>query len=116
MATYSTLQAAEPITQTAEVIVKTTLLSQEWVKDLAHIAKTRVAQVQMVACWVAYLGQHSSLSSLPLKEELQKTLGPVTYPSDALQEVSIIPPEKSPLQKGKYLIPEKASYMDEPSR
>ena len=39
LATYSALQAMEPITQTAEVIVKTTLPIQEWVKDLSHLPK-----------------------------------------------------------------------------
>ena len=34
LATYSALQVVEQITQTAEVIVKTTLPIQGWVKDL----------------------------------------------------------------------------------
>ena len=37
---YSALQAVEPITQMAEVIVKTTLPIQGWVKDLTHLPKT----------------------------------------------------------------------------
>ena len=40
LAVYSALQAIEPITQTAEVIVKTTLPIQGWVKDLTHLPKT----------------------------------------------------------------------------
>ena len=40
LAAYSSLQAVGLITQTAEVIVKTTLLIQGWVKDLTHIPKT----------------------------------------------------------------------------
>ena len=83
LAAYSALQVVELITQTAEVIIKTTLPIQGWVKDLTHLPKTGVAQAQMVARWVAYLSQRSSLSSSPLKEELQKILGPVMYHSDA---------------------------------
>ena len=49
LAAYSALQAVEPITQTAEVIVKTTLPIQGWIKDLTHLPKTGVAQVQTVA-------------------------------------------------------------------
>ena len=37
LAAYSTLQMVESITQTAEIIVKTTLLIQGWVKDLTHL-------------------------------------------------------------------------------
>ena len=44
LAAYSALQVVEPITQTAEIIVKTTLLIQGWVKDLTHLPKMRVAQ------------------------------------------------------------------------
>ena len=44
LAAYSALQAVEPITQMAEVIGKTTLLIQGWVKDLTHLPKMRVAQ------------------------------------------------------------------------
>ena len=40
LAADSALQAVEPITQTAEVIVKTTLPIQGWVKDLTHLPKT----------------------------------------------------------------------------
>lgn len=43
------LQVVELITQTAEIVVKTTLPIQGWVKDLTHISKTGVAQVQTVA-------------------------------------------------------------------
>ena len=49
LAAYSPLQVVEPITQTAEVIVKTTLPIQGWVKDLTHLPKTGVAQAQTVA-------------------------------------------------------------------
>ena len=49
LAAYSTLQVVELITQTAEIIVKTTLPVQGWVKDLTHIPKTGVAQAQTVA-------------------------------------------------------------------
>lgn len=71
MATYYSLQVVETITQIAEGIVKTMLPIQEWVKDLALIPKTRVVQAQMVVHRVTYMGQHSCLSSLPRKEELQ---------------------------------------------
>lgn len=67
LATYSALQVVEPITQTAEVIVKTILLIQGWIKDLTYIPSTRVAQSQTVAHWVAYLSQRSHLSLSPLK-------------------------------------------------
>ena len=96
----------EPITRTAEIPVKTTLLIQGWVKNLAHLPKMGVAQAQTVARWVAYFSQRSSLSSLPQKEELQKILGPVMYCSDAPKETLDAPPGKSPIQKGKYPIPE----------
>lgn len=76
-----------------------------WVKDLSCILKTGMVQAQTVACWVAYLGQ-CSLSSLPLKEELQKILGLVTGYSNALWEVSAIPPENSLVQEGIHIIPE----------
>ena len=72
LAAYSPLQVVEPITQTAEVIVKTTLPIQGWVKDLTHLPKMGVAQGQTVARWVTYLSERSSLSSSPLKGELQK--------------------------------------------
>ena len=49
LSAYSALQAVEPITLTAEIIVKTTLLIQGWVKDLTHLPKMRVAQAQRVA-------------------------------------------------------------------
>ena len=116
LATYSALQAVEPITQTAEVIVKTTLPVQGWVKDLTHIPKTGVAQSQTVARWVAYLSQRSRLSSSPLKEELQKILGPVTYHSETPEEIVVTCPEESPVQEGKYPIPEDAWYTDGSSR
>ena len=75
-----------------------------------------MAQAQMVAQWLAYLSQRSSLSSSPLKEELQKILGPVTYHSDAPKETLVAPPEKSPVQEGKYPIPEDAWYTDGSSK
>jgi len=40
LAAYSMLQVVEPITQTSEVIVKTTLPVQGRVKDLTHFPKT----------------------------------------------------------------------------
>ena len=49
LAAYSALQAVELITQTVEVIVKTTLLIQGWVKDLTHFPKMGVTQAQPVA-------------------------------------------------------------------
>jgi len=73
LAAYSALQAVEPVTQTAEVIVKTTLLIQGWVKDLTHLPMTGVVQAQTVARWVAYLSQRSSLSSSPLKENFRRS-------------------------------------------
>ena len=85
-------------------------------KDLNHLSKTGVAQAWMVAQWVTYLSQRSSLSSSPLKEELQKILGPVTYHSDAPKETLVAPPEKSPVQEGKYPIPEDAWYTDGSSK
>ena len=48
LAAYSALQVVELITQTAEIIVKTTLLIQGWVKDLTHLPKMGVVQAQMV--------------------------------------------------------------------
>ena len=116
LAAYSALQVVELITQTAEVIIKTTLPIQGWVKDLTHLPKTGVAQAQMVTRWVTYLSQRSSLSSSPLKEELQKILGPVMYHSDAPKETLVAPPEKSPVQEGKYPIPEDAWYTDGSSK
>ncbi|XP_065599365.1 uncharacterized protein LOC136052867 [Cyrtonyx montezumae] len=116
LAAYSTLQVVEPTTQTAKVIVKTALPIQGWVRDLIHLPKTGVAQAQVVARWVAYLSQRSSLSSSLLKEELQKTLGPVTYHSDAPKQTLVAPPQKSPVQEGKYPIPEDAWYMDGSSK
>ena len=53
---------------------------------------------------------------MPLKEELQKILGPVTYHSDAPKETLVTPPEKSPVQEGKYPIPEDAWYTDGSSK
>ena len=69
-----------------------------------------------MARWVAYLSQRSSLSSSPLKEELQKILGPLTYHSDAPKGILVAPPQKSPAQEGKYPIPEDAWYTDGSSR
>lgn len=60
---YSALQKMEPVTTTAEVVGKTTLPIQGWVKDLSRIPKAGVAQAQTVACWVSCLRQHSQLSS-----------------------------------------------------
>lgn len=76
-------------------------------KDLTHLRKTRVAQAQTVAQWVAYLSQTSSLS-LSLLEELQKILGSVTYHSDTPEGTMVAPPDKSPVQEGKCPIPEDA--------
>jgi len=112
MATYSALQTVEPVTQTAEAIVKVTLPTQGWVNGLTHLPKTGVAQAQTVAQWVTYLSHRRSLSSSLLKEELQKILGLVMYHSDAPEETMVAPPEKSPIQEGKYPIPENACYMD----
>lgn len=55
-----------------------------------------VAQVQKVALWVDYLGQHNHLSPTPLKE-LQKMLDPVTYHSDvhSNEETVVTLPENS---------------------
>jgi len=50
--TYSALQVVKPITQTTEIIVKTTLPVQGWVKDLTHVPKVGVAQSQIVVRWV----------------------------------------------------------------
>lgn len=44
-------------------------------------------------------------SSSSLKE-IQKILGLVTCHSDVPEEVTITPPQKSPIKKGEYLIPE----------
>jgi len=98
LATYSALQVVEPITQTAEVIVKTTLPIQGWVKDLTHVPKTRVAQSQTVARWVAYLSQRSRLSSSPLKEELQKILGLVTYHNETPEEIMVLSTQIDPAE------------------
>jgi len=49
LASYSTLQAVKPITQTSEIIIKTTLPIQGWVKDLIHLPKMAVAQALTVA-------------------------------------------------------------------
>ena len=54
LAAYFALQAVEPVTQTTEIIVKTTLPIQGWVKDLTHLPKTGVAQAETVARWVTY--------------------------------------------------------------
>ena len=70
----------------------------------------------MVTQWVAYLSQRSSLSSSPLKKELQMVLGPVTYHNDALKETLVAPPEKSPVQEGKYPTPEDTCYTDRSSK
>ncbi len=70
-----------------------------------------MTQAQMVAQWVAYLSQRSSLSSSPLKKELQMVLGPVTYHSDVPKETLVTPPEKSCVQEGTYPIPEDASWI-----
>ena len=43
LAAYSVLQAVESTAQMAEVMVKTTLPIQGWVKDLTHLPKTGVA-------------------------------------------------------------------------
>ena len=116
LAAYSALQVREPITQTAEIIDKATLLIQGWVKVHTLLLKTGVVQAQTVARWVACLSQRISLSSSPLKEELQKILGLVTYHSDALKETLVAPPEKSPIQEGKYPIPEDDWYADGSSK
>jgi len=63
-----------------------------------------------------HLGQRSLLSSLPLKEELRKILGPVTFHSDAPEESTIAPPERSLLQEGKYAVSEDAWYTDGSSK
>ena len=104
LAAYSALRAVELITVISAVCVKITL------------PKMGVAQAQMVAQWVTYLSQRSSLSSSPLREELQKILGPVTYHSDAPTETLVIPSEESPVQEGKYTIPEDAWYTDGSSK
>jgi len=44
LAACSVLQVVKPITQTAEVVVKTPPPIQWLVKDLSHIAKTGMAQ------------------------------------------------------------------------
>ena len=79
LAAYSALQVIESITQMAEIIDKATLLIQGWVKVHTLLLKTGVVQAQTVARWVACLSQRISLSSSPLKEELQKILGPVRH-------------------------------------
>lgn len=56
-----------------------------------------MAQAQMVAQWVTYLSQKSSLSSSPLK----KDPNPVICHSDVLKETLVTAPEKSPFQDGK---------------
>ena len=83
-------------------------------KDLNHLSKTGVAQAWMVAQWVTYLSQRSSLS--PLKEELQKILVSVMYHSDGPEGTMLTPQEKSPVQEGKYLIPKDAWYTDGSSK
>ena len=72
LAAYSALQAVEPITQTAEVIVKTTLPIQGWIKDLTHLPKMGAAQAQTVARWVAYLRQRRSLVFITIKGRTSK--------------------------------------------
>ena len=79
------------------------------------MTKTGVAQAQTVEQWVIYLSQRNCLSLSQLKE-LQKILGPVTYRSDAPKETLVAPPEKSPVQEGKYPIPEDAWYTDGSSK
>lgn len=81
----------EPVT-TAEVVGKTTLPIQGWVKDLSRIPKAGVAQAQTVACWVSCLRQHSQLSSSSFffKKELQKILCPVMHHRDAPEETTVL--------------------------
>ena len=112
LTTYSALQAVEPITQTAEIVVKTMLPIQGWVKDLSHLPKTGVAQALSVACLVTFLSQRNHLSLSPFKEELQKTLGLLMYCNDAPEETTVTLQEKSPIQEGKYSFPEDAWYTD----
>lgn len=111
LAIYSALQTVVTITQTAVVVVKTTLPIQGWVKNLMHIPKTEVAQTQTVAHWVVYLWQHSHLSASPLKK-LQKILDPAVYHSDAPRETTIDPLKRRPVQEGKYPFPEDVWYTD----
>ena len=47
---------------------------------------------------------------------IQKILGPVTYHNDALKETLVAPPEKSPVQEGKYPTPEDTCYTDRSSK
>ena len=82
-------------------------------KDLTTFLRW-VAQAQMVARWVAYLRQRSSLSSSPLEEEHH--LGLVMYHGYVPEETMIAPLERSPVQEGKYPIPEDTWYTDGSSK
>ena len=53
---------------------------------------------------------------ITIKGRTSKDPSPVTYRSDAPKETLVAPPEKSPVQDGKYPIPEDACYMGESSK
>jgi len=69
-----------------------------------------VAQTQTVAHGVPCFSQRSYLSLSTLKE-LQKILGPITYHSKTPEKIIFTSSEKSPIQEGKFSVPEDAWYM-----
>lgn len=79
LAACSVLQVVKPITQTAEVVVKTTPPVHVSVKDLVHIPKTRWPKPKRLHSGLHIWGNAAVCPLCHLKEELQKLFGSVTY-------------------------------------
>ncbi|XP_054543882.1 uncharacterized protein LOC129144682 [Talpa occidentalis] len=117
-AVYAALLATESITATAPVSVRTTYPIAGWVRDWTTKPHSGTAQTPTLAKWGAYLEQRCTLSTSPLRVELQEVLGPVTYTSMEPNSEACIEaePEASPYKEGRAPIPAEAWYTDGSSR
>lgn len=86
-------------------------------KDLSHIPKTRVAQARTVAS-SGTIWELKSLVFLTIKKRDTKYISPSDNDDDHHSDTpgAIAPPERSPVQEGKYPIPEDSRYTNRSSK
>lgn len=101
-AVYATLLSTEAITGKAPELVKATCPRVGWLHYWVSSPKTGESQTLDLAKWGASLEQRSSLSSSSLSQELQHSLGSVTFTVETLGNTpTMTEPEPSPFREGK---------------
>ena len=112
-AVYAALLATEAVPGTAPITVRTTHAIAGWVGDWMARPRSGLAQTPTLVRWGASLQQSSTLSTSPLRVELQQVSGSVIYIEEkSTRPVPVEEMEASPFQEGHTPIPSDAWYTD----